>query len=286
MLATVHVATHYSYTAPTPPLHRTEVRPRREGPPRESRRRRRFWPVPLPKAAAVADAPAPRRWPSMRTAYSFLTLLPAYHGTYQATPPCTASRPTRCSPSDSTRSSACARSLSSPSSPPSPAGSATRSAERGDVKSRVGVRGTEVRCYGFLAKVVLFFRGLPTLFGFCHSFVCTKGRAKNTRAHGWEYVRHGRRPRRESRARPRHAPPARPRVEVVSPVPIDGTQKKEYYVRVLFIYSPGYQPLASSDSDVRLMTLLFLTLARPLTPLTAAPAGWREPHTQRPSPRR
>ena len=46
MLATVLVATHYSYTAPTPPLHRTEARPRREGPPRESWRRRRFWPVP------------------------------------------------------------------------------------------------------------------------------------------------------------------------------------------------------------------------------------------------
>ena len=46
LLATVHMATHYSYTAPTPPLHRTEARPRREGPPRESWRRRRFWPVP------------------------------------------------------------------------------------------------------------------------------------------------------------------------------------------------------------------------------------------------
>ena len=46
LLATVHGATNRPYTAPTPPLHRTEARPRREGPPRESRRCRWFWPVP------------------------------------------------------------------------------------------------------------------------------------------------------------------------------------------------------------------------------------------------
>ena len=159
-------------TTPTPPLHRPYTAPKRA--PAAKGRRGKVGAVVgsgrcLPRAAAVADAPAPRRWPSMRTAHSFLTLLPAYHGTYQATPPCTASRPTRCSPSDSTRSSACARSLSSPSSPPLPAGSAIRSAERGDVKSR---RRCARQKYTLLQFFSILLGACKAFFGFCLIYLC------------------------------------------------------------------------------------------------------------------
>ena len=211
-------------TAPTPPLHRpyTAPTPHRSAPPPRRAAEGKL----APSSVLAGACPKPPQWPTHRHLadghrcglHTLSSLLPAYHGTYQATPPCTASRPTRCSPSDSTRSSACARSLSSPSSPPSPAGSATRSAERGDVKSRVGVRGRS------------------TLLRFFSIYLMTDG-APRERAE--RHAETATRPGRRSQDTPPPAPRGRASPRRLLPVPRwVGTQKRVRQSTFFTVYTP------------------------------------------------